>query len=180
MLSACDEDTVTAVERAVDEFSRPFIASSIQELLHTGRAIAYDLDLLGQAVSATSTSYPATAFGWMDDAVKLGYQLARVCLTRPDGSRIWLAGFHHPGNTVSVSCPQELVRAAEQQTGVRPRRRTGYIQRRVPGRRAGGVRAPAAAGARRTGPGRVRCCLGRGAGDDASPDHRGRDGDVKG
>jgi len=42
-----------------------------------------------------------------------------------------LQGFHHPGDTVSVACLQELVRAAEAQTGVRPRRRTDLVQQRL-------------------------------------------------
>jgi hypothetical protein len=32
----------------------------------------YDFDLTGQAVSATSTTYPDAAFGWMNDQGRLG------------------------------------------------------------------------------------------------------------
>ena len=67
----------------------------------------------------------------MDDALQLGYQLARVCLTTVTGERLWLNGFHHPGDTVSCACLQELVHAAEAQTGVRPRRRTPLVQQRI-------------------------------------------------
>jgi hypothetical protein len=130
-LDACDEETVTAVERAITAFSQPFIASVVHDLLRRGAAIVFDLDLTGQAVSATSTSYPEAAFGWMNDSVKLGYQLARVCLSGVRGERVWLAGFHHPGDTVSSQCLQELVKAAEEQTHLRPRRRTELIQQRV-------------------------------------------------
>jgi hypothetical protein len=130
-LDTCDAETVRAVRRAIDTFSQPFIRAAVQELLCAGQPIVYDLDLTGQAVSSTSTSYPEAAFGWMDRQVHLGYQLARVCLTTSTPERIWLNGFHHPGDTVSATCVQELVRAAETQTQVRPRRRTDLVQQRL-------------------------------------------------
>ncbi len=130
-LSACDAQTVHATQQAIEAFSRPFVREAVQELLTAGRVLQYDLDLMGQPVSATSTSYPQVAFGWMDDQVRLGYQLARICLTTPSGVRIWLQGFHHPADTVSSPCLQELVRAAEVQTGVRPHRRPDLVQQRI-------------------------------------------------
>jgi hypothetical protein len=104
---------------------------AIHELLRSGSAVVFDLDLMGQAVSATSTSYPQAAFGWMDDHLQLGYQVARVCVTTHQQERIWLTGFHHPGNTISARCVQELIRAAETQSGVRPRRRTELVAQRL-------------------------------------------------
>jgi len=130
-LNVCDAQTVRAVEQVITEFSRPFLAAEVNELLHRGAAILYDLDLTGQDVSATSTTYPEARFGWMNDSVQLGYQLARVCLSSHTGERIWVAGFHHPGNTVSVKCLQELVNAAEAQTQIWPRRRTELVQQRI-------------------------------------------------
>lgn len=130
-LEACTEETVTAVEQAINEFSHPFIAATVQDLLRRGEAIVYDFDLTGQAVSSTSTTYPGVAFGWMNDGVKLGYQLARVCLSPRKRERVWLAGFHHSGDTVSSACLQELVRAAEAQSHVRPRRRTELVSQRI-------------------------------------------------
>lgn len=130
-LAACDEATVAAVETVITAFSQPFIASRVHELLRRGAPIVFDFDLTGQAVSSTSISYPEAAFGWMNDSVKLGYQLARVCLSEVGGERVWLAGFHHPGHTVSSGCLQELVQAAEEQTHLRPRRRTELVQQRV-------------------------------------------------
>ncbi len=134
-LAVCDEQTVAAVEHAIHEFSHPFIEQMVHDLLRRGKPIIYDLDLTGQAVSATSQTYPGVAFGWMNDRVKLGYQLARVCLSAPTRDRVWLAGFHHPGDTVSVTCVQELIHAAEAQTGVRPRRRPELVQRRIEAQR---------------------------------------------
>jgi hypothetical protein len=130
-LSACDAQTVQATQQAIEAFSRPFVREAVQELLTAGRVLGYDLDLMGQPVSATSTAYPQVAFGWMDDQVRLGYQLARICLTTRSGDRIWLQGFHHPGDTVSAPCLQELVQAAEVQTGVRPHRRPDLVQQRI-------------------------------------------------
>lgn len=130
-LDACDEKTVAAVEKAIDEFSQPFIATTVHDLLRRGAAIVFDFDLTGQAVSSTSTRYPQAAFGWMNDSVKLGYQLARVCLSGVTGERVWLAGFHHPGDTVSAACLKELMIAAETQTHLRPRRRTELVRQRV-------------------------------------------------
>jgi hypothetical protein len=135
-LEACDARTVSAVEQAINDFSRPFIDKLVHDLLRRGESLVYDLDLTGQAVSATSQTYPGVAFGWMNDRVKLGYQLARVCLSSATQERIWLAGFHHPGDTVSVSCVQDLIRAAEAQTGVRPRRRPELVQQRITAQQA--------------------------------------------
>ena len=130
-LDACDEQTLSAVQSAIDAFSQPFIRSAIHELIRTGSAIVFDLDLMGQPVSATSTSYPQATFGWMDDRPQLGYQVARVCVTTRSQERLWLSGFHHPGDTVSSRCLQELIQAAETQTGVRPRRRTELVEQRL-------------------------------------------------
>ena len=130
-LEACQAHTVKAVEQAISDFSRPFIAAQVDELLRRGMAIIYDLDLMGQAVSPTSITYPEARFGWMNDSVQLGYQLARVCVTGHDGERSWLAGFHHPGDTVSVACLKELITVAEAQTHIRPRRRTELVQQRI-------------------------------------------------
>jgi hypothetical protein len=130
-LEACTDTTVAAVEQAIQAFSRPFIMTALQDLLRREAAIVYDFDLTGHAVSSTSTTYPGVAFGWMNDGVKLGYQLARVCLSPQAGERVWLAGFHHSGDTVSSTCLQELVWAAETQTQVRPRRRTELVRQRV-------------------------------------------------
>jgi len=135
-LDACDMETVIAVEQAIQAFSRPFITMTVQDLLRRGQAIVYDFDLTGQAVSPTSTTYPGVAFGWMDNQVKLGYQLARVSLSPAGEARLWLAGFHHPGDTVSVRCLKELVQAAEMQTQVRPRRRAELVQQRLTTQRA--------------------------------------------
>ena len=130
-LDACTDDTVRAVQAAIDSFSQPFIRTALHDLTRTGTSIVFDLDLMGQPVSATSTTYPQAKFGWMDDHLQLGYQVARVCLTTRQHERLWLSGFHHPGDTLSTHCVQELIQAAEAQCGVRPRRRTELLQQRL-------------------------------------------------
>ena len=132
-LAACDDQTVAAAEAAISAFSHPFVEAAVHELLRRGQAVVYDLDLTGQPVSSTSTTYPDASFGSLsvNDQVRLGYQLARVSLLTHTGERIWLAGFHHPGDTVSASCLKELVQAAEVQTGVRPRRRPELVSQRI-------------------------------------------------
>lgn len=138
-LAVADDQTVAAVEAAITAFSRPFIETSVHELLRRGQPLVYDFDLTGQAVSSTSTTYPDAAFGSLrvNDQVRLGYQLARVCLSPQSGERVWLAGFHHPGDMVSAACLQELLRAAEAQTGVRPRRRPELVVQRVEAQQTG-------------------------------------------
>lgn len=130
-LDCCDDETVSATQQAIEAFSQPFIRTALHELMRTNAAVVYDLDLMGQVVSPTSTTYPAVAFGWMDERVQLGYQVARICFHTPTQERIWLRGFHHPGDTVSVHCVQELIRSAEAQTGVRPHRRTELLRQRI-------------------------------------------------
>lgn len=130
-LAACDDQTVAATEAAITAFSRPFVQTTVHELLRRGQPLIYDLDLTGQAISSTSTTYPDAAFGWMNDQVQLGYQLARVSLSTSAGERIWLAGFHHPGDSVSSVCLKELIQAAELQTGVRPRRQPERVSQRI-------------------------------------------------
>lgn len=130
-LDCSDDDTVQGVEQAIESFSQPFVRTAIHELMRTNARVVYDLDLMGQVVSPTSTTYPEVAFGWMDDRVQLGYQIARICFRTTTSERIWLRGFHHPGDTVSLHCLQELIRTAEAQTGIRPRRRTELLQQRI-------------------------------------------------
>jgi hypothetical protein len=142
-LDVCDDATVAAVEQAIEAFSQPFVSTTIQDLLRQGEPIILDFDLTGQAVSSTSKTYPDVAFGSLrvNDGVKLGYQLARVCLSPRKGERIWLAGFHHPGDAVSSTCLKELVQAAEVQAHVRPRRRTELVQQRIAAQQAVVARA---------------------------------------
>ena len=130
-LDVADDQSVAAVREALRAGSQPFIDEAIDGELRRGTPLVFDADLTGQAVSSTSRTYPDAAFGWMDDGLKLGYQLARISVETHLYGRLWLAGFHHPGNTVSVSCLKELVKGAEQMIGVRPRRRPELVRQRI-------------------------------------------------
>ena len=130
-LEACDEITVQDLRAASERFNQPFLTEAIHDEVRAGREIVFDLDLMGQSVSSTSQTYPDVAFGWADNAIRLGYQLARVCVQTLRYGRLWLDGFHHPGDTVSVNCLKELVLAAEQRAGVRPRRRPELVAQRI-------------------------------------------------
>ncbi len=130
-MEACDEITVKDLRVVIERFNQPFITEAIHDELRAGREIVFDLDLMGQSVSSTSQTYPDVAFGWMDNEVRLGYQLARVCVQTIRYGRIWLDGFPHLGATVSVNCLKELVLAAEQRAGVRPRRRSELVTQRI-------------------------------------------------
>jgi hypothetical protein len=130
-LDAAGQQTIAAVQQALQAFSQPFIDQAIDEELRRAEPLVLDADLTGQAVSSTSQSFPGAAFGWMDDGVRLGYQLARVSVETRRFGRLWLAGFHHPGDTVSSSCLKELVEGAEQTIRIRPRRRTELVRQRL-------------------------------------------------
>ena len=130
-LKACDERTVAAIREALHAVSQPFIEQEVMLALRDRGVLVYDGDLTGRPVSNTSTTYPDVAFGWMGDGVQLGYQAAMVSLHSPTYGRLWLSVEQHPGDTVSSSQAEAMVRAAEAQTGARPRRRTDLLTRRI-------------------------------------------------
>ena len=135
-LKACTEETVIAVKEALEIVSRPFIEREVMLALLDREVLVYDGDLTGRPVSSTSTTYPGAAFGWMSDAVQLGYQAALVSLHSPTYGRLWLSVEQHPGDTVSSSQAEALVQAAEARTGARPRRRTDLLAERIKQHRA--------------------------------------------
>ena len=130
-LQACTEETVEAVRDAIEEVSRPFIDREVVLSLQQTGTLIYDGDLTGRPVSSTSTTYPGAAFGWMDDAIRLGYQAALVSLLSPTYGRLWLSVTPHSGDTVSCGQADALVRAAEARTGTRPLRRTDLLAERI-------------------------------------------------
>lgn len=127
-LTQLEAERIAAV---LSQISQPLIDDQVaQALLQEGRLI-YDGDLTGRPVSNTSTSYPGVTFGHMDDEVRLGYQAAVVSLKSPTYGRLWLSVKPHPGNVLSCQVAEEMVLAAEAQTGVRPRRRTELLGQRL-------------------------------------------------
>ena len=130
-MQACDENTVISVEKTLETVSQLFIDREVVLALRDRDVIIYDGDLTGRPVSNTSTTYPDAAFGWMSDSVRLGYQAALVSMHSPTYGRLWLSVKHHPGDTVSVTQAEAMIRAAEACTGVHPRRRTELLTSQI-------------------------------------------------
>jgi len=135
-LKACNDETVASVKETLESVSRPFIEQEVMLALRDQGVLVFDGDLACRPVSNTSTTYPGVAFGWMSDAIQLGYQAALVSMHSPTYARLWLPVEPHPGDTVSSSEAEALVRAAEAQTGVRPWRRTHLLTERITTHRA--------------------------------------------
>ncbi len=130
-LAACDDETVAVVIQALQEVSQPFIDQEVNLVRQQGLPLIIDLDLAPRQVSNTSTSFPDAQFGWQGDRVGLGYEAALAALSSPTYGRLFLAGFHHPRNTVSLPRLQKMVRASEKALGQRPRRRTDLVKQRL-------------------------------------------------
>ncbi len=130
-LQACTPATGQAVQAALQQVSQPFLDREVMLALRSAGKLIYDGDLTGRPVSNSSTTYPNAAYGWMSDAIHLGYQAALVSMHSPTYGRVWLSVVQHPGDTVSVSQAEAMVRAAEAQTGARPWRRTDLLQKRL-------------------------------------------------
>jgi len=130
-LSALSMAEAQALVRAVEQVEQPLLDAELARLRWQGERIVYDGDLTGLPVSASSRTYPNAAFGYMDDEICLGYQAAVVSFQSPTYRRLWLSGQAHPGDTVSCTQAEALVLAAEARTGLRPRRRTELLKKRI-------------------------------------------------
>ena len=130
-MQSSDEDSVLAVQEGLEIVSRPFIDREVVLALRDRGVLIYDGDLTGRPVSNTSTTYPDAAFGWMSDTVRLGYQAALVSMHSPTYGRLWLSVKQHPGDTVSVTQAEAMIRAAEDRTGAHPWRRTDLLTGRI-------------------------------------------------
>lgn len=130
-LKACDEKTITAIEEGLEEVTRPFRGRAIADLIAKGKEFVLDADLTGRPVSSSSETFPEAAFGYMDGEIRLGYQLAEICIQTDLYGRQWLGAQHHPGNTVSAECLLELVELAEKRLGCHPYRRNDLLAQRL-------------------------------------------------
>jgi len=111
--------------------SQPFIdKEAILALRQEGRLIL-DGDLSGRPVSDTSHTYPETAYGHMDDQVHLGYQAALVSIQSPTYGRLWLSVTQHPGDTVSCTEAEPMIKRSEAILGLRPIRRVDMLRERL-------------------------------------------------
>jgi len=130
-LQASDARTVQTLSDTLDAVGQPFLDRAIRDLRQRGETLLLDADLTGRPVSSTSKTFPEAAFGYMDGEVRLGYQLAEICLQTRLYGRQWLSAQHHPGDTVSAECLRDLIGAAEQRLGCHPRRRPELVQQRI-------------------------------------------------
>jgi hypothetical protein len=130
-LQGCTQETVQGLAERLDAMSRPFIHRAVSDLRQRHEVLVLDADLTGRPVSSTSQTFPGAAFGYMDGEVRLGYQLAQICLHTSLFGRQWLSAQHHPGNTVSAGCLLSLIEEAEQRLGCHPRRRTELVAQRL-------------------------------------------------
>jgi hypothetical protein len=130
-LRACDAEAVQGLADALEAVSQPFLERAVNDLRQRNETLILDADLTGRPVSSTSQTFPGAAFGYMDGQVRLGYQLAEICLQTRLFGRQWLRGEHHPGNTVSAGCLLSLVQEAERRMGCYPRRRTELVAQRI-------------------------------------------------
>jgi len=119
------------IVQVLQSVSQPFIDREIRLSLTQKGFLQWDADLTGIPVSNGSRSFPNASYGHMDNEIRLGYQAALVSMESPTYGRLWLSVAHHPGNTVSSTQAEALVRAAEERTGVRPRRRTELLRERI-------------------------------------------------
>ena len=94
-LQACNHETVQGLAEVLDAVSQPFIQRAVSDLRQRNQPLVLDVDLTGRPVSSTSQTFPGAAFGYMDGEVRLGYQLAQICLDTSLFGRQWLSAQHH-------------------------------------------------------------------------------------
>lgn len=117
--------------KVIARISQPFIdKEAVLALRQEGRLIL-DGDLSGRPVSNTSRTYPEVAYGHMDDQVRLGYQAALVCFQSPTYGRLWLSVSQHPGDTVSCTEAEPMIRKSEAILGLHPIRRVELLRKRL-------------------------------------------------
>ena len=130
-LKASDHQTVRALRAALEAVGQPFLDRAIAEMRERQQRLLLDADLTGRPVSSTSRTYPDAAFGYMAGELRLGYQLAEICVQTTLFGRHWLSARQHPGSTVSGSCLLELIEDAERRLNCHPRRRTELVEQRL-------------------------------------------------
>lgn len=127
-LTASETEAILGV---LARISQPFFdKEAMLSIRQTGRLIL-DGDLSGRPVSATSRTYPDVAYGHMDDQVRLSYQAALVSLQSPTYGRLWLSVKQHPGDTVSCTEAEPMIRRSEAILGLRPLRRVELLRKRL-------------------------------------------------
>jgi len=130
-LAALSDGETEAIRKVLGQISTPFIEKEALLALKQEGRLVLDGDLSGRPVSDTSQTYPEAAFGHMNDCVRLGYQAALVSLHSPTYGRHWLSVSQHPGDTVSCTEAEPMVRRSEAILGLRPMRRVDLLCKRL-------------------------------------------------
>lgn len=130
-LSGLTQAEAEQIVGVVEQITQPILAEEVMCTLQSTGRLTYDGDLTARPVSNTSSTYPGAAYGHMGDGLQLGYQAAMVSLHSPTYGRFWLSVTSHPGDTVSCTQAEALIRAAEAKTGLRPWRRTDLLRERI-------------------------------------------------
>ena len=130
-LAACTPATVAALKTVLEDMGQPFLDRAVSDLRQGDETLVLDADLTGRPVSSTSETFPGAAFGYMDGEIRLGYQLAEICLQTRLFGRQWLSARPYAGDTQSAPCLQDLVHEAARRLGCHPRRRTELLAQRI-------------------------------------------------
>jgi len=127
-LSRQETDNILSV---LARISQPFIDKEVIVAIKQEGRLILDGDLSGRPVSNTSRTYPEVAYGHMDDQVRLGYQAALVSMKSPTYGRLWLSVSQHPGDTVSCTEAEPMIRRSEAILGLHPIRRVELLRKRL-------------------------------------------------
>jgi len=125
------EPEVENIENVLVQVSKPFFDKEAGLALKQEGRLILDGDLSGRPVSNTSRTYREVGFGHMDDQVRLGYQAALVSMQSPTYGRLWLSVSQHPGDTVSCTEAEPMIRKSEAILGLCPIRRVDLLKKRV-------------------------------------------------
>lgn len=131
-LTALTQAESEQIVEVLDQISQAYINREVMSALSASGYLTVDGDLTTQPVSDTSTDYPGAAYGYMDEnRLGQGYQIAKVSMQSPKYGRLMLSSALHPGNVVSCTQTKALALAGENRLGMRPRRRTELVVKRI-------------------------------------------------
>lgn len=109
-LEVAEEETLAAVVEVLRTVSEPFIQAAVMGEIKQKGQLVIDVDLTGREVSPTSSDYPEADFGWMDDGVSKGYQVALSSLVSERWRRLLLTLQRYSGRTLSAECLQAAIK----------------------------------------------------------------------
>jgi hypothetical protein len=131
-LQALSLEQAHQVGQVLEQVEQPLLNQEVMLALASQGKLVLAGDLTPRQVSSTSTTFPGSAFGYMEgQELGQGYQSVEVCLRSPTYGRLLLSCQLRPGDTVSNTQLESLVRAAEARLGLHPYRRTALLRQRL-------------------------------------------------